>query len=164
MPIVRGAVTSLLFAIAWMALVFHSRPALRVDTNDAAALQSSITDLKTWSFTPALLRASERSTYESAKTVPEATAALGAADAMIGARFWVAAADVLLAMAVFWGVIHMLAKKQMPATVVGVVIGPLLPCVVSMSLAGLLLSGPPLAAGAFIAAITLVSKRFQKSG
>ncbi|MGH7282444.1 MAG: hypothetical protein ACRELY_13030 [Polyangiaceae bacterium] len=159
MAIVRGGVTSLIFAIAWIAVVFHSRPALTLDTSDASRLQSSIAALETWSFTPALLHADERAAYETAKTVPEARAGLARADAKIEGRLVFASALVLLGIVLFWGSVRMIAQKKNPATGLGVVIGPPLACLVPQSLAGFLLSGPPLVAGVMIAAITLVSKR-----
>lgn len=163
MPIARGAVASLIFAFVWMAMVFHTRPEPEAAPNEASMLQAWVGAMETWSFAPAILHADERAAYATAKTVSEAKLALTAADAKMGTRSLMALGLVLSGMALFWGSLEVFAKKKNAVVLAGALLGPPLPCLVSMSPAGFLLSGPPLVAGIVIATITLVSKRSATS-
>lgn len=176
MVIARGAVTSILFAIGWLALVVSSRPHVAgVATNDAAARQG-VAQLETWSFTPALLTRDERATYASERGPSRVSAMLANADAKIGTRLIESALLALAGVAMFWFGVLVFARSREVADETGakawarglasggsfMIVGPLLPCLIVEGPAGLLISGPSIACGLVIAAITLVSKRFAK--
>ncbi|MEO7113536.1 MAG: hypothetical protein ABI183_24065 [Polyangiaceae bacterium] len=159
----RGFVVSLLFAVGWLALVVDSRPPVVTAGAETSAIRETADELATWSFTPALVPASERARFRNANDANEARAAIVSADQAIGTRLVVSALLTLLGLVAFWaGVRLIVQKKSTPLAVVLIALGPALPCVVAMGPAGFLLSGPPLTAGVMIAAITLVLQQFQK--
>ena len=190
MVVARGTVVSVLFALGWLALIVHSRPRVAGVAPDRAAVHQAIESLDTWSFTPALLMPGEWGWYESSEQLEmyeahptswlaETSARLHGVDEKIGRRLIGSSVLTLLGVLGFWFGVAVFARAEAAAANLGprawgrgivaggvfVVTGPILPClVVEGGPAGLLVSGPPLVAGVVIALITLVSKRFQKSG
>jgi hypothetical protein len=159
----RGFVVSLLFAVGWLALVFQSRPPAVTTGAESSVIRETANEMATWSFTPALVPASERARFGNANDAT-ARAAIVSADQAIGTRLVSSALLTLAGLVAFWaGVRLVVQKKSTPLAVVLIALGPTLPCVVAMGPAGFLLSGPPLGAGLVIAAITLVSQRFAKA-
>jgi hypothetical protein len=165
MVIGRGFVVSLLFAIGWLALAFHSRPPVLSAGADVPAIRENTDAIAGWTFTPALISDRDRGGFDNAKDWTEAGPVIVSIDEAIGPRLAVSALLTLLGVVAFWAGVRMLAqKKSIPLAVVLLALGPVLPCVVVMGPAGFLFSGPPLVAGVVIAAITLVLQRFQKPG
>ena len=189
MVVARGTITSILFALGWIALIVHSRPHVAGVAHDRNAIHAAIESVDTWSFTPALLMRGEWGWYESPEQhavydahhhewLDETSSRLSDVDEKIGRRLVASSVLTLVGVLGFWMGMLVFARAKNAAANLGprawgrgivaggafVVTGPILPClVVEGGPAGLLISGPPIVAGVVIALITLVSKRFQKS-
>lgn len=187
MPIARGSVVSLLFAIAWLGLVFHSRPRVDHVPPDRAAIHAAVVSLETWSFTPALLMEPEWGSVESpsqlaiydahpAEWLSEASALLASIDEKIGRRLVGGTVLTILGVLAFWGGVLVFARAKAASQNLGarawvrgllaggilLVGGPLAPCLVTEGgRSGLLLSGPPIVTGLVIAAFSLISRPRQ---
>jgi hypothetical protein len=164
MALGRGFVVTLLFAVGWLALAFYFKPPVLKAGADDSAIHANADAIDRWTFTPALVTDRDRAGFDAARDWTQAGPTLVSIDEALGARLAVSALLTLVGLAGFWAGIGVVAqKKSLPLGVALIALGPALPCIVARGTAGFLFSGPPLACGFVIAAITLVSKRFEKT-
>src|SRR5450432_2875223 len=110
MVLARGFVVTLLFALGWLALAFHSKPPVLTSDADVPAIQKNADAIATWSFTPALVTAGDRAGFDNARDWTEARPIIVSIGETLAPRLAVSAFLTLLGLFGFWAGIRLLTQ------------------------------------------------------